>query len=125
MLLVPSLPSTDGGRVLCGSFWRGMCITSHVQAWGQSKHCAGTGIEHRIKGDAIMSLAITADKALVWDIQQTKMVQKIRVAVSLVGNQGSVFRETGPLYVETPQEVFEATRLLRTRLIKSLISGVE
>ncbi|MBK8184130.1 MAG: hypothetical protein IPK63_15125 [Candidatus Competibacteraceae bacterium] len=72
-----------------------------------------------------MPLTITADKALVWDIPQTKMVQKIRVAVSLLGNQGSVFQETGPLYVETAQEVFEAVQLLRTRLIKSLISGVE
>lgn len=71
-----------------------------------------------------MSLAIAADKALVWDNQQTKMVPKIRVAVSLVGNQGSVYHETGPLYVETAQEVFEAVQLLRARLIKSLMSGV-
>ncbi len=70
-----------------------------------------------------MSLTITADKALVWDHQQTKMVSKIRVVVSLVGNHGSIYRESGPLYVETAQEVFEAVRLLRTRLIKSL-SGV-
>ena len=71
-----------------------------------------------------MSLAITADKALVWDQQQTKMVQKTRVAVRLVGNQGSIYRETGPLYVETAQEIFEAAQLLRERLIKSLLSGV-
>lgn len=71
-----------------------------------------------------MSLAITADKALVWDKQQTKMVQKIRVAVHLVGNYGSIYREAGPLYVETAQEVFEAAQLLRDRLIKSLLSGV-
>lgn len=71
-----------------------------------------------------MSLAITADKALIWDQQQTKMVQKTRVAVRLVGNQGSIYREAGPLYVETAQEVFEAAQLLRERLIKSLLSGV-
>ena len=71
-----------------------------------------------------MSFAIAADRALVWDHQQTKMVQKFRVAVSLVGNHGSVYREAGPLYVETAQEVFEAVQLLRTRLIKSLLSGV-
>ena len=71
-----------------------------------------------------MSLAITADKALVWDQQQTKMVQKTRVAVRLVGNQGSIYREAGPLYVETAQEIFEAAQLLRERLIKSLLSGV-
>jgi len=71
-----------------------------------------------------MSLAITADKALIWDQQQTKMVQKIRVAVSLVGNRGGVYREAGPLYVETAQEIFEAAQLLRERLIKSLLSGV-
>ncbi len=70
-----------------------------------------------------MSFAIAADRALVWDNQQTKMVQKIRVAVSLVGNRGGVYREAGPLYVETAQEVFEAVQLLRTRLIKSLLSG--
>jgi len=75
-------------------------------------------------GDAAMSFAIAADRALVWDNQQTKMVRKIRVAVSLVGNRGSVYREAGPLYVETAQEVFEAVQLLRTRLIKSLLSGV-
>ncbi len=67
-----------------------------------------------------MSLAITADKALVWDHQQTKMVSKIRVVVNLVGNHGSIYRESGPLYVETAQEVFEAVQLLRARLIKSL-----
>lgn len=72
-----------------------------------------------------MPLAITADKALVWDNEQTKIVTKIRVAASLVGNQGSVFRVTGPLYVETAQEVFEALQLLHTRLINSLISDVE
>jgi hypothetical protein len=71
-----------------------------------------------------MSFAIAADRALVWDNQQTKMVRKIRVAVSLVGNRGSVYHEAGPLYVETAQEVFEAVQLLRTRLIKSLLSGV-
>lgn len=70
-----------------------------------------------------MSFAIAADRALVWDNQQTKMVQKIRVAVSLVGNRDGVYREAGPLYVETAQEVFEAVQLLRTRLIKSLLSG--
>jgi hypothetical protein len=52
------------------------------------------------------------------------MVRKIRVAVSLVGNRGSVYREAGPLYVETAQEVFEAVQLLRKRLIDSLLSGV-
>jgi hypothetical protein len=67
-----------------------------------------------------MSLAITADKALVWDHQQAKMATKIRVVVSLVGNHGSIYRESGPLYVETAQEVFEAVQLLRARLIKSL-----
>ncbi len=72
-------------------------------------------------GDAIMSIAIAADRALVWDNQQTKMVQKIRVAVSLVGNQGSVYRQVGPIYVETAQEIFEAVQLLQTRLIKSLL----
>ncbi|MCB1878177.1 MAG: hypothetical protein KDH88_19555 [Chromatiales bacterium] len=71
-----------------------------------------------------MSLAIAADKALVWDNQQAKMVQKTRVAVRLVGNQGSIYRETGPLYVETAPEIFEAAQLLRERLIKSLLSGV-
>ena len=71
-----------------------------------------------------MSFAIAADRALVWDNQQTKMVRKIRVEVRLVGNRGSVYREAGPLYVETAQEVFEAVQLLRKRLIDSLLSGV-
>mgnify|MGYP001179604627 CR=1 FL=1 len=70
-----------------------------------------------------MSLFITAEKSLVWDQQQTRMVQKIRVAVYLVGNHGGIYGEAGPLYVETAQEVFEASQLLRARLIKSL-SGV-
>ncbi|MBL8260027.1 MAG: hypothetical protein JNM60_09495 [Candidatus Competibacteraceae bacterium] len=71
-----------------------------------------------------MSLAVTADKALVWDKLQNKMVTKIRVTVSLIGNQGSVFHETGPLYVETVREIFEAIEVLRARLIKVLFSGV-
>ncbi|HRY17259.1 MAG TPA: hypothetical protein P5149_02550 [Candidatus Competibacteraceae bacterium] len=72
----------------------------------------------------MMSFTIAADKALVWDRQQNQMVQKIRVVVSLIGNRGSVYREAGPLYAETGQEVFEAVQLLRTRLIQSLASGV-
>ncbi|HRC71087.1 MAG TPA: hypothetical protein PK880_00990 [Candidatus Competibacter sp.] len=72
-----------------------------------------------------MSLAITADKALIWDRLRAKMVTKVRVTVSLVGNQGSIYRETGPLYAETAGEVFEAVELLRARLIKSLFSGVD
>ncbi|MCP5157933.1 MAG: hypothetical protein H6975_00750 [Gammaproteobacteria bacterium] len=71
-----------------------------------------------------MTFAITADKALIWDKQQTRMVQKTRVAVRLIGSQGSVYREAGPLYVETAQEMFEAVQLLRARLVKSLTSGV-
>ncbi len=71
-----------------------------------------------------MSLAITADKAPIWDQQQTKMVQKTRVAVRLVGNQGSIYREAGPLYVETAQEIFYVAQLVRERLIKPLLSGV-
>lgn len=71
-----------------------------------------------------MSFAIAADKALVWDKQQTRMVQKFRVVVSLIGNHGSIYREMGPLYVETAPEVFEAVQLLRARLIRSLASGV-
>lgn len=71
-----------------------------------------------------MSLAITADKALIWDQQQTKMVQKTRVAVRLVGNQGSIYREAGPLYVETAQEIFEAAQLLRERLIDHFCTSV-
>jgi hypothetical protein len=67
-----------------------------------------------------MSLAIEADKALVWDQQQTKMVAKIRVLVRLLGNRGSVYAEQGPLYVDTPQEIYEAVRLLKFRLIQSL-----
>ena len=71
-----------------------------------------------------MSFAIAADRALVWDNQQTRMVPTIRIEVSLMGNRGSVYREAGPLYVETAQEVFEAVQLLRKRLIDSLLSGV-
>lgn len=68
-----------------------------------------------------MSFSIVADRVLVWDRQCAKMVLKTRVEVSLVGNQGSVYREAGPLYVETAQEIYEAAQLLRARLIKSLL----
>lgn len=68
-----------------------------------------------------MSFSIVADRVLAWDRQCAKMVLKTRVEVSLVGNQGSVYREAGPLYVETAQEIYEAAQLLRARLIKSLL----
>ncbi|HAO32734.1 MAG TPA: hypothetical protein PLP22_03855 [Candidatus Competibacter sp.] len=71
-----------------------------------------------------MSLSVKADKALIWDKLQSKMVTKIRVTVSLVGNQGSVFHEAGPLYVENAPEIFEAIEVLRARLIKVLLFGV-
>lgn len=70
-----------------------------------------------------MSLAIATEKSWVWDQQQAQMVQKIRVIAHLVGNRGSIYSEAGPLYVETAQEVFEASQLLRARLIKSLLPG--
>jgi hypothetical protein len=67
-----------------------------------------------------MPFSIEADKTLVWDNQQAKMVIKIRVLVRLLGNSGSLFAEKGPLYVETPQEISQAVHLLKARLIQSL-----
>lgn len=67
-----------------------------------------------------MPVSIEADKTLVWDNQQTKMVVKTRVFVRLLGNKGSVYLEQGPLYVDTVQETMEAIHLLKTRLVHSL-----
>ena len=72
-----------------------------------------------------MSFATETEKRWVWDRQQVRLVQKIRVVVSLVGNHGSVYGEAGPLFVETVPELFEATQLLRERLIRTLPSGVQ
>jgi hypothetical protein len=67
-----------------------------------------------------MPITVETDKMLIWDNQKTKMVTKTRVAVSLLGNRGSVYNQEGPIYVETPQEISEAVQLLKYRLIRSL-----
>lgn len=67
-----------------------------------------------------MSLSIKADRTLVWDNDQARMVVKTRVTVRLLGNRGSIYAEEGPLYVDTAREVMEAAQLLQTRLVQSL-----
>jgi hypothetical protein len=48
------------------------------------------------------------------------MVAKTEVVVQLIGTAGTVFAEEGPLFCSSGQEVFQATQLLKERLIKNL-----
>ena len=67
-----------------------------------------------------MGLQINAVKSLVWDNFLNKMRIKTRVSVSIVTNRGTVLAEEGPLYCTTAQEVFEATMVLRNRIVANL-----
>ena len=51
-----------------------LCLTP-VRRPARTLECRA-GSDHANREDTTMSLAITADKALIWDQQQTKMVQK-------------------------------------------------
>lgn len=67
-----------------------------------------------------MGTRIDTQKVLLWDNEQSRIVTKTEVIVSLVTNKGTVIMESGPLYCEDGKEIFEATRLLYERLISSL-----
>lgn len=70
-----------------------------------------------------MSIKIETKRQLVWDKEQSKMVIKIMVYAQLIGNADTLFAEEGPLYCDTGKDVFDASQLLKDRLIKNLISS--
>ena len=57
------------------------------------------------------------EKKLVWDLETNQLVQRIEVFVQIIGTQGTVFDEEGPLLVKSGQEIFEAVMLLKERLL--------
>jgi hypothetical protein len=68
-----------------------------------------------------MGIRVNAEKSLVWDFALDQMVTKTAVSVDVVGNKGTVYVSEGPIYCETGQEIFEATQLLKKRLINELV----
>lgn len=69
----------------------------------------------------MMGIRINAVKSMVWNNETNQMVIKTAVSVDLVGNQGTVFASEGPIYCETGQEIFEASMILKQRLVGSII----
>ena len=67
-----------------------------------------------------MGLQIDAVKSLVWDNISNQMQVKTKVSVSIVTNRGTILAEEGPLYCNNGQEVFEATMMLRNRIVTNL-----
>lgn len=68
-----------------------------------------------------MGLKVDAVKSLIWDYETNTMVPKTAVTVSIVGNHGTVYAYEGPLYCQTAQEIYEATQLLKQRLVGTLV----
>ena len=67
-----------------------------------------------------MGLRINADRTLVWDNTSNQMQIKTMVTVSIVTNRGTVLAEEGPLFCDNGQEIFEATMMLRNRIVAHL-----
>lgn len=61
---------------------------------------------------------IETQKIMIWDKFNNKMVVKTEVWVQVVGSQGTVFFEEGPIFCESGQEIFQAITLLKQTLIK-------
>lgn len=73
----------------------------------------------------MMGLQVSTEKCLIWDKQTTSMVTKTAVHVRVVGNRGTIYFETGPLYCETAQEIFEAVQKLKSQLFSELPISME
>ena len=67
-----------------------------------------------------MGLRVDTQKVLLWDNDQNMMVTKTEVFLRIVTNKGNIIKEEGPLYCTDGKEVFEATRLLHSRMVASL-----
>lgn len=71
-----------------------------------------------------MGYRVDTETVLKWDSEINQMVKKIEVVVCIVGNLGTIFVESEPLYCSTPSEVLEAIEILKERAFKTL-SGSE
>jgi hypothetical protein len=69
-----------------------------------------------------MGIQVNAEKSLVWDKESNQIVPRTAVTVSVVGNHGTVYATEGPVYCQTGQEIFEATMMLKNRLIGSIVT---
>jgi len=67
-----------------------------------------------------MGLRIDTQKVLLWDNDQNMMVTKTEVFMRIVTNKGSIIKEEGPLYCTDGKEIFEATRILHSRMVSAL-----
>lgn len=67
-----------------------------------------------------MGIKVHADKSLVWDNESNQMVMRTAVSVSIVGINGTVYAIEGPIYCQTGHDIFEATTLLKNRIIGRL-----
>lgn len=73
-----------------------------------------------------MGIQVRADKTLVWDNETDTMVVRTAVSVAIVGNHGSEYAIEGPIYCQSSQEIFEASQMLRQRLVSTLVpSGID
>ena len=72
-----------------------------------------------------MGIKVDVEKALIWDKMVDCMVIKSAVSVSLVGNHGTVYAFEGPIFCSNGQEIFEATQILKNRLIGHIIENHE
>lgn len=68
-----------------------------------------------------MGIQVNAERSLVWDFETNRIVPRTAVSVSIIGNHGTVYATEGPIYCQTRQEIFEATMMLKQRLVGSLV----
>jgi len=67
---------------------------------------------------------IDTQKVLIWSSVENKLIEKTEVYVQLVGTQGTVYMEEGPILVSTGSEMFEATQELRERLQRKIANSI-
>jgi hypothetical protein len=63
-------------------------------------------------------LVPSIEKKWIWDNEKNELVCKTEVFCLLMGTEGSIFLEEGPLYVEKSEEIVSTYNLLKERLQK-------
>lgn len=67
-----------------------------------------------------MGIQVNVEPVLVWDQDCECMVNRKSIIARIVGNNGTVYVEEGPLYAETGQEIYEASEKLKRRMVDRL-----
>lgn len=67
-----------------------------------------------------MGMQLEMNRVLIWNKETNQMEAKTEIVKKVVGNQGTVFFEAGPLYVENEAEILEASQTLDRHLLSMI-----